>query len=134
VIVPVFLREVDSSAQHLLECAVGAFGLTVGLRVVGGAHGECRSQLLPEGAPEVSGEARVAVGEDGLRHAMQADDLAEEDRCELRCGDGGGGGGVVNHLSQLVDEDDDGVVAAAGARQLCDEIHTDLLPWTVGHG
>ena len=128
VLVPVGLLEVDAGAQHLLRGAVGSLGLAVGLRVVRRAHRERGAELRPEGAPEVSGEARITVAEDGLGHAVESHHLPHEERGQLRCGDGRRGGDVVHHLGQLVDEHHDGVVAGARARQLRDEVHAHLLP------
>ena len=116
VVVPVGLTKVDVVAEAFLEGAVGALGLTVGLRMVSGGHGELGAEAVQKRAPEVSGETRVAVAEDGLGDAVVTNDFAKEEPGEFGCSDGGGGGDVVNHLGELVDEHDDGVVAAARTR------------------
>jgi hypothetical protein len=63
-----------------LERAVGALGLTVGLRVKGGRHGEFGAEAAPQVAPEMGGETRVVVAEDGLEHIVVTDDPRKKRR------------------------------------------------------
>ena len=101
-LVPVALSEVDAGPEHLFEGAIRTLSLTVGLRVIRRAHGERGAELSPECTPEVCSEARITIAEDRLRHSVQPNDLAHEERGQLRCSDVRGGGDVVHHLGQLV--------------------------------
>ena len=117
-LIPIALSEVDAGSEHLFECSIRTLSLTIGLRVIRGTHGESRSELSPECTPEVCSEARITIAEDRLRHSMQPNDLAHEERGQLRCSDVRGGGDVVHHLGQLAHEHHDGVVAGTRTRQL----------------
>ena len=64
---PVVLVEADKVSEVLFQESVIAFGLTVRLRVVDSGEGELCPEFLEEGALEVSGEASVPVGDDGVR-------------------------------------------------------------------
>ena len=74
-LVPVRVLEVDIRTQHLLECPVGPLSLSVSLRVVRCTHGQLGPELSPQCTPEVGSEARVAVAEDRLGHAVVSHDL-----------------------------------------------------------
>lgn len=58
---PVVLLVCAVSAKYLFESPVGSLRLSIGLRVVGCRHLEFGSAKAGELAPEVGGEARVAV-------------------------------------------------------------------------
>src|SRR6185437_5558006 len=101
VVVPVVLTKVDVVAEAFLEGAVGTFGLTVGLRMVSGGHGELGAELGPERAPEVSGESRIAVAEDGLGDTVVTNHFTNEEPSKFGSRNRGGGGDVVNHLKTV---------------------------------
>ena len=84
-------------------------------------------------APEVGGEARIAITQDRLGHAVETTHLTHEQLRQLRRGDVRGGGDVVHHLGQLVDEHHDGIVARLRTRQRDDQVERHLLPRTIGY-
>lgn len=134
VLVPIRLLEVDVGPEEFFQGSVRTFGLTVGLRMVGGTHGQGGSELSPKGTPEVGGEARISVAEDDLRNSVQSHDLPKEEFGELGSSHGGLACNIVDHLGQLADEYHDGIVARAGAGKRGDEIHAHPLPGPAGDG
>ena len=64
VLVPVGLVPIDETTKHLLERTIRSFRLTIGLRMIGRAHRELGAELVPECAPEMRSEPRVAITQD----------------------------------------------------------------------
>ena len=110
---PIVLHGVTESAEDLLDGAVGAFGLAVGLRVVGGGDVERRAKMGPERLPDGGDEAGIAVGDDAGGEAVEAVDVGEVKEGGILCGDGMIGGGEMGLFRKHIDEGDDGGVGAA---------------------
>ncbi len=72
------MQRVDKVTQHLFNGAVSTLRLTVCLRVVAGGDVELGTQVLEDGLPEVGGEPRISVRDDGGGHAVKPVDLPDE--------------------------------------------------------
>jgi len=62
---------------------------------------------------------------------MQSDNFSHEYVSQLRCSDRGLGRSIMTHLSQLINEYDDDVIVRLRTRQLSDQVHIHLLPWSM---
>jgi hypothetical protein len=82
VLVPVVLEGVDVGAKHVLDGAVGALGLTVGLRVSGGAHVQLGPGQRSELSPELGGETRVPVADKLQRQTVVAEHVVQEQQSD----------------------------------------------------
>lgn len=122
-LIPIILSRIDEGCQHFFKRTIGAFGLTVSLRMVSGTHRECSIESRPEATPEVGSEPRITITQDTFRYAVQSNHFTQEDVGQLRRRHRRLTRNVVYHLRQLVDKYDDGVIARARSRQTRDEIH-----------
>ena len=96
--------------------AVGAFGLTVRLRMGGGGHEEGDAEVVLQGCPEGGREPGVAVADDGCGESeAAAENMVDEKE--------GGGGGVdsekardaYEHFGEAVDKHQEVVKTCGGA-------------------
>lgn len=83
--IPIGLFQVCVGAQDLFEGAVGPFCLSVCLWMVGGGCGQFDAEEIVEGAPEMSGEAGIAIRDDDFGEAMVFEDMIEEELCCKAC-------------------------------------------------
>ena len=70
VLVPVCLSAVDVKANIVLDFLIGAFSLSVGLRVIGGGETGSDSKTFEEVAHELRGELGSTVAGEGKRESM----------------------------------------------------------------
>ena len=63
----------------MLNGAVGALGLSIGLRMISGGEGEVRTEGGVKRLPKVTREARVAIRDDGLGETMEFEDVGDEE-------------------------------------------------------
>ncbi len=131
--VPVGLVIVDVCAKKGTEAAIDPFGLAVGLGMEGCGEPEGCTHLAEDGLPEVAEEARVAIGDDGFREAVVAEDFAEEEVGNLAGSGGATSRKKVCVLAEAIDHDEDAVKAVVREWQV-EEVHCDLLPLPRGDG
>ena len=122
----------DVGTEIGFESLIGTFREAIGLRVIGGGVLELDLKVAGEFGPESGHERRTAVGNDGRRKAMIAEDSVEEEPRESRRVEGLGGGDEMSISGETVANDPDGVVPMR-ARELDDVVHGDVLPWAVGY-
>jgi hypothetical protein len=72
------------TAQDVLQDAINALGLTLGLRVVRCGHVELRPEKPEEVLPEVGDEPRVPVSDKRLWEAVVSEDMVDEELSRLR--------------------------------------------------
>ena len=103
-------------AKHILNDTVGAFGLPIRFRVVGGAEAlPCAKRGCPR-PRVVAVEDAASVGDDVVGLTVKADDVGGEEPTKLLGVKFLGGGDQVNHLGEAVHKDEDGVKAGEGDR------------------
>ena len=135
---PVVMVGADIGSKDLFNGAVSSLGLAISLRMVGGGHVESRAKTGEQSLPKLRGDAGVAVRDDEGGETFQTVDVVNVQMGEL-----GGGNGLVGTdeeglFSKQVDEGGDGVIGvtvrASRVREICDEVHRDVGPWTRGNG
>ena len=132
--VPLIGGGVDERPKHLLDGAVGALGLAIGLRMICGGEGESGAEVLMESLPKCTCKAGVTVGDNGLGESMKLEDVREKERGESWGIDIGGGGDEVTHLGEAVHHGEDSIVATGCHGEGCDEVHGDAFPRFGGDG
>ena len=90
------------------------FRLSIGLRVVAGAHVEFGFEHLPQASPEVSNEPRITVTHDGSRHAMVTSHFAQHDSRKVGSSARGVRRCSMNHLAQPIHKYDNSVKSGSG--------------------
>ena len=101
---PVGLLVVALDLQVLLEDGVEPFCLAICLGMEGGRPVGSDSQKFDESSPEVGGEDRVSVADQGFGQAMKPDDVLDEERHDVLCRHGFRGGNEVRHLGEAIDD------------------------------
>ncbi|CDJ32666.1 uncharacterized protein EMH_0013240 [Eimeria mitis] len=72
-------------SQILHQRAVSAFGLALGLRMVGGGHVVVDAEPFHEAAPEGANELRIPVGNDAFWEAVEISHMINEEGHSFRC-------------------------------------------------
>ena len=77
----------DITTQHLLNHPMSPLGLTIRLRMMGGAMEQSRAQTREELLPESRHELLIAIGDDLARHTEATHNPLQEQLSRLRSGD-----------------------------------------------
>ena len=125
VLVPVGLSAIDVQANVVLDFLIGAFGLSVGLRVVGGGEAGSDSKALEEVAHELGGELGSAVAGERERESMESEDFAVVDVGGSFRTDFGLAGESVDEFGVVVGEYDDGIVSVEALREGSNEVDSN---------
>jgi hypothetical protein len=109
VAVPVVLEVVDIGTEVLFHHCIESFGLSIGLRVKGGAEANVNFQADAEVAPEAGNELWSSIGDDSFREAVEAPDFSEEQVGKVFSVDRGVARNQVALLGQAADDGGDRV-------------------------
>ena len=126
--VPVGLIGRDVVTDVGTNVAIRILCLSVRLRVVSGVEIEEGSQLAEEFFPKVGSEAWIAVGDECLGDAMEAEDVVPEECSELYCAVVHLGGDNVDVLGEAINEDTYSVVTFGCAWEAGHEVNRDGVP------
>jgi hypothetical protein len=128
---PVILLIVAEDTEVGLEGLIHSFSLTVSLGMKGCGFPRVNLKDGSEGGPEVGRENRTTVRDNGIRKAVELDDVGDKELCEFGSRRGLETGDEVGHLGHSVNKHEDGVVAIRN-RQISDEIARESFPWGRG--
>ena len=101
---PVGLLVIAVDSQVLLEDGVEPFCLAICLGMEGGRSVGSDAQKFEESSPEVGGEDRVSVADQGFGEAMNPDDVLDEERRDVWRRHGLGGGNEMRHLGEAIND------------------------------
>ncbi len=128
VLVPVIMQRVHKVTQHLLNGAVSTLSLTVCLRVVAGGDFELGTQVLEDGLPEVGGEPRVSVRDDGGGQAVKPVNLPDEQSSSFNSTHRLVGRNEMALLGEPIHKSEDGIKTSSSGRHVSDEVQRYTLP------
>ena len=125
VLVPVGLSAIDVQANVVLDFLIGAFGLSVGLRMVGGGEAGSDSKALEKVAHELRGKLGSAVAGEGKRESMESEDFAVVDVGSSFRTDFGLAGESVDEFGVVVGEYDDGIMSVEALGKGSNEVDSN---------
>ena len=108
---PVILLIVAKDTEVGLKGLIHSFCLTVSLWMKGSGFARVNLENGGEGGPEVGGKNRTAVRNNGIREAVELDNIGDEQLREFRSRRGLETRDEVGHLGHSVDEHENRVVA-----------------------
>ncbi|KNZ80073.1 hypothetical protein J132_07954 [Termitomyces sp. J132] len=130
--IPVILALVAEEAEVLLQLLIYAFGLAVGLQVIGGGDVELHTKQLVELPSEVHHKLWSPVRDVGVGEAMELPDFPLVQVCGAHGGAGGVGWNEVHSLAIQVHHYHDCIITM-NIRELYDEVHGSHALLFCGH-
>ena len=125
--VPVILSLPDEDAYVLFQLLVNPFGLSIGLRMIGGRRGGFDPEQPVEFLHEQGNKLRPSVGDNFAWEAVEFPDIADVEVSGSGGRDSGHRLDEVRPLTYRVDDRHDGVVPAR-LWEFHDEVYADDLP------
>jgi hypothetical protein len=132
--IPVRLVESDVVADVCTDVAVGILCLSVRLRVVSGAEIEEGTELTEELSPKIRSEFWVAIGDECLGDAMEAEDVVTEECSELDCAVVHLGGDNVDVFGGAINQGTYSVVTFGCSWEAGHEVDRDGVPTGFWYG
>ena len=130
---PVVLALGDEETQEFLYFLVLALDLAIAFWVIRGGEASSDAETLVERTHVLSRKLGSSVGEDLAGESMETEDVCIVDVAHAGCGDRGVDGHKVTLIRVVIYVDRDGVLLSLGvARELRDEVHTDMFPRSRG--
>src|SRR5215469_10680575 len=108
---PVILLIVAKDMEVGLKGLIHSFCLTISLWMKGSGFARVNLENGGEGGPEVGGKNRTAVRNNGIREAVELDNIGDEQLREFRSRRGLETRDEMGHLGHSVDEHENRVVA-----------------------
>lgn len=131
VIDPIILLVRAIASDELFDNLVGALCLSVRLRVISGGGLHLDLEEFHQMLKEVGNEDGTAIGDDGLREAMETEDVGEKEEGKIGSGNGFDRWDEVRLLGHAA-HNSPNRVASTRARELNNKVHGDGQPGTCG--